>query len=76
MRKCYNVYMKTWDYDLPKNWRPRTDDEIKWYLVRKINYGELQGLKKETIQKYLASIKKQLDPGKRALLENFFRKGK
>lgn len=43
--------MWNWDYDLPKNWQPQTDQEWEWYLVRKINYGEFKGLKKKTVRK-------------------------
>lgn len=64
--------MKIWDYDLPKNWRPKTPIEWQWYLVRKINYGDLKGLKKEIVKAYLPKIKKKLDPGKRMMLEDFF----
>lgn len=63
--------MKNWDYDLPKNWKPRTAEEIKWYLVRKINYGDIKGLDGKTIKQYFPAIKTELDPGKRALLQDF-----
>lgn len=63
--------MWNWDYDLPKNWEPKNDPEWEWFLVRKINYGDFKGLKKEVIGKYFPKIKKLLDPGKRLMLENF-----
>lgn len=67
--------MLIWDYNLPKNWRPTTDREWEWFLVRKINYDDFTGLRKETVKKYFEKIKKYLDPGKRAMLENFFEYG-
>lgn len=66
--------MFNWDYDLPKNWKPKTDEEWEWYLVRCINYGDFKDLKKDTVKKYFPKIKKLLDPGKRMMLENYFEK--
>lgn len=66
--------MWNWDYDLPDNWQPKTDPEWEWFLVRKINYGDFKGLKKAIVKKHFSKIKKQLDPGKRAMLNNFLRK--
>lgn len=64
--------MWIWDYDIDKNWKPATDAEWEWFLVRKINYDDLHGLKEDRIKKYFPKISKLLDPGKRAMLENFF----
>ncbi len=64
--------MINWDYNLPPDWKPTTDKEWAWFLVRKINYDDFKGLRRETIQKYFPAIKKLLDPGKRAMLEHFF----
>ncbi|MFN4212809.1 MAG: hypothetical protein ACK4FL_02495 [Microgenomates group bacterium] len=66
--------MLNWDYDLPKNWKPKTDFEWEWYLTRRINYGDFKGLKKEVVRKFFPKIKKLLDPGKRMMLENYFGK--
>lgn len=66
--------MLNWDYDLPKNWQPKTEAEWEWYLVRRINYGDFKGLKKEVVKKYFPKIKKLLDPGKRMMLEDYFQK--
>lgn len=63
--------MKIWDYEIAKNWQPTTDAEWKWFLVRKLNYDDFKGLKKKIVKKYFQGIKKLLDPGKRAMLENF-----
>lgn len=67
--------MWVWDYQLPKNWKPKTPFEWRWYLVRKINYGDFQGLTKKNIGKYFKQIKRHLDPGKQAMLENFLKHG-
>jgi hypothetical protein len=63
--------LKVWDYKLPKNWKPKNDFEWQWYLIRKINYGDLKGLKIALIKKYWRKIKKYLTPGKIILLEIF-----
>lgn len=65
--------MWTWDYKIKGNWQPQTAKEWSWFLVRKINYGDFKGLKKEVVVKYLPRIKQLLDPGKRAMLEDFFK---
>ena len=61
-----------WDYDLPKDWKPTTDFEWEWYLVRKLNYGDYEDLTRTIIKKYFPNIKHSLDPGIRALFENYF----
>lgn len=66
--------MWNWDYDLPRNWRPKTHAQWEWFLVRKINYGDFGGLTKEVIKKYFPKIRKLLDPGKKALLQNYLSK--
>lgn len=63
-----------WDYELPKNWTPQTKTQWLWFLERKINYGDWRGLKAEIIKKYLPQLKKRLDPGKRMMLELYFKK--
>lgn len=62
-----------WDYDIPKNWRPKNAAQWAWFLVRKINYGEFNGLRKNIVRKYFPLIKRFLDPGRRAMLENFLK---
>lgn len=62
--------MKNWDYKLPKNWKPKTDSEWKWYLERRINYGDLVGLSAQKIRHYFSELK--LDPGMHTLLKNYF----
>lgn len=63
--------MFTWDYNLPENWKPQTQEEWAWYLVRKINQSDLTGFTKDDLAKYFPAVKKNLDPGKRALLEYY-----
>lgn len=60
-----------WDYDLPDNWEPKTDDEWEWYLVRKLNYEDLEGITREKIARYFPHIERYLDPGKRILIEYY-----
>lgn len=64
--------MLNWDYNLSKNWKPKTDQEWEWFLVRKINYNDLTGLNKEAVFKYFNRIRNKLDPGKRNLFEYYF----
>jgi len=67
MRRPYFI----WDYDIKNNWQPQTDTQWEWFLVRKINYGDLKGLKREIIAKYFPKIKRLLDPGKREMIGYF-----
>mgnify|MGYP001561411564 FL=1 len=62
-----------WDYELPDDWEPKTDDEWEWYLVRKINYEDLKGLTRAHIQKYFPSIERYLDPGKRVMIDYYLK---
>lgn len=66
--------MWIWDYDLHRNWQPKTRHEWQWFLVRKINYGDFKGLKKKVIKDFFPKIKRYLDPGKKMMLENFLQK--
>lgn len=43
--------------------------------MRRINYGDIKGLKKKMIAKYFPKIKKLLDPGKREMFANFLNHG-
>lgn len=67
----YSHMKWNWDYDIPDNWKPTTDLEWEWFLVRKINYGDYNVLHKEAIRKYFTRIRKKLDPGKARMLEHF-----
>lgn len=65
--------MWIWDYKIKRNWKPKNEKEWAWFLARRINYGEFKGLPQKMIKKLLPRIKKFLDPGKRAMLANFFK---
>ena len=63
-----------WDYNIiRKDWQPKTDRQWLWYLERKINYDDWEGLKKEQIKKYLPQLEKRIDPGKFLMLELYFK---
>lgn len=66
--------MHNWDYKLKREWNPTTESEWLWYLERRINYDDWEGLKKVWIKKYFHKLKDHLDPGKRVMLENYFKK--
>ncbi|PIR72145.1 MAG: hypothetical protein COU42_02365 [Candidatus Nealsonbacteria bacterium CG10_big_fil_rev_8_21_14_0_10_36_24] len=66
--------MFNWDYNITKNWKPKTEGQWLWYLERKINYDDWKGLKKRIIKKYFPKLKKRLDPGKREMLKIYFKK--
>lgn len=66
--------MWVWDYKINKNWQPKTGKEWQWFLVRKINYGDFRGVKREILKKYFPKIRKWLDLGKRVMIENFLKK--
>ena len=59
-----------WDYKIPKNWQPKTETALLWYLERKINYGDWKGLEPAVVKKYYRKIR--LDPGKKLMLQNYF----
>lgn len=63
--------MWIWDYKIKKNWQPKTSEDWQWFLVRKINFGDFSGIKKQILKKYFPKIKNLLDPGKRDMIENF-----
>jgi len=63
--------MWNWDYQLPNNWKPKTDEEWEWYLIRKLNYNDLTGLTREILVKHFPRLNKELDPGKRTIVEYY-----
>lgn len=69
----YYTYMKpwNWDYNLPDDWQPKTDDEWEWYLVRKINYNDLGGITHDQLMRHFPVDNRELDPGKRVLVEYY-----
>ena len=64
--------MWNWDYDLPKDWQPKTDAEWEWFLVRKLRYSDFEGLTKKVIAKYFPHIRKRLNPDMETMLARFF----
>ena len=67
--------MWVWDYNLPKNWQPKTDFEWRWYLTRAINYGLAgQRLDPLFLKKHLPYLK--IDPHKKKFLEFILKKDK
>lgn len=64
--------MKLWDYQLPKKWKPRTAGAVRWYLERRINYGDWKGLKPLEIKTHLNKLR--IDPVKKLLLTNYFKR--
>ena len=61
--------MYNWDYDLPKNWKPKTPEEWVWYITRVVNYGttKKEKLDKTTVRKYFDRLK--LDPSTKEYLK-------
>lgn len=61
--------MYNWDYDLPKDWKPKTDAEWIWYITRVVNYGTTQKekLDKHTVKKYFDKL--TLDPDTKEYLK-------
>lgn len=51
--------MLNWDYDLPKNWMPKSDSEWVWYIERVVNFGprEKDKLKKSIVKKYFNRLR-------------------
>ena len=69
--KKMKARLKNWDYQLPKNWTPKTDEEWRWYLERRINYDNLGGLEIQQVKRFLPHLK--IDEGKRLLFEAYFK---
>lgn len=63
--------MRLWDYDIPKNWKPKDDAGWTWYLERKINYGDWKGLDPACIKRYFKKLR--IDPGRRLMLNAYFK---
>lgn len=66
--------MHNWDYNLPRGWQPKTERQWLWYLERKINYDDWKGLKADIIKNFFSKLKQRLDPGKREMLKEYFKK--
>lgn len=66
--------LKLWDYKIKKGWNPKTKQEIIWFLERKINYDDWNGIKPSLLKKYYKHLK--IDPGKKLMLQAYFKKYK
>lgn len=57
-----------WDYDLNK--ADLSDPKIKsWYLTRKLGFGDLSGIAKRDLKRYLPKLK--INPSLKELLKNY-----
>ncbi len=63
--------MNIWDYQISKNWKPKTAEEWQWFLIRKINGDDLIGINKTILKKYFPLIKEKIDTGKKNLISYF-----
>jgi len=66
--------MNIWDYKIGKNWQPKTNEEWQWYLVRKINAGDITGIDKTILKKNFPLMKGKIDVGKENLIQYFLDK--
>jgi len=60
-----------WDYDISKMDLNNPDVKI-WYLSRKLQFGDLSGMKKQELKKYLAKL--EIDSSLKAMLRNYLYK--
>jgi len=59
-----------WDYDLRKI-DLKKPEVLKWYLKRKLDFGDLSGIKKSDLKKHLSSL--DIDFSLKKLLRNFLK---
>lgn len=59
-----------WDYDV-KKLDLSNPEVLKWYLKRKIEYGDWEVLDKETLKQYLPKLK--INPYLKQILRNFLK---
>ena len=57
-----------WDYDL-KKMDKKNPKFLIWYLHRKLEFGDLSGIKKTDLKKYLRRL--TIDPSLKELLTKF-----
>lgn len=60
-----------WDYDIPKNFQPSTDEEWIWYIERQIYYNDWKNIPLKKLLQYENKLK--LDEGKQLLLNAFLK---
>lgn len=58
-----------WDYNL-KQEDLKNPEIYKWYLERKINFGDWSKINKKYLKKYLPNLK--IDPKMKRLLSEYF----
>jgi hypothetical protein len=59
-----------WDYDVRK--MDLSNPKVKiWYLNRKLRFGDLLGLKKSDLKKYLPKL--DINPSLKELLNNYLK---
>lgn len=59
-----------WDYDLNKI--DLSKPKIKaWFLTRKLQFGNLRGLSKKDLKKYLPKL--EINPSLKELLQNYLK---
>lgn len=66
-----NTQLQAWDYDIPKNWQPTTDYEWRWFLERKINYDDFNGLDMGKVKEMINEI--NIDEGKKLMISAYFK---
>lgn len=66
-KQTYKIF---WDYDVRK--MDLGNPKVKiWYLNRKLLFGDLFGLKKKDLKKYLPKL--DINPSLRELLQNYLK---
>jgi len=59
-----------WDYDLQKI-DLRDPETKKWYLRRKLGFGDFSNVRERDLKKYLPEL--QIDPSLKQLLSKYFK---
>ncbi len=60
-----------WDYDMKKSDISKPKVKI-WYLNRKLQFGDIKGLKKTDLKKYFSKL--NIEPSLKELLKNYLAK--
>lgn len=60
-----------WDYDMEKSNLSEPKAKI-WYLNRKLQFGDLKGLKKSELKRYFPKL--NIEPSLKELLKNYLAK--
>lgn len=58
-----------WDYDI-KSLDLKKPEVLKWYLSRKINFGDWQSLDSNLVEKFLNNL--DIDPTLKRMLKNYY----